>query len=135
MTSLLKTGGARSGRAMIRLGLTLSVVTAGVVSVTIFGAPAWAQEAGTTAEGRSDWQRKKCDVYAKALDEILDHVGRDGVSDLFLARNREFIDSGCLADIDACPETDDDIEVANGLTIATMNAGAASSFSPFRCRG
>jgi hypothetical protein len=71
----------------------------------------------------------------QALGDILDHVGHDAVSDRFLARNREFIESGCLADVDACPETDTDIEVANGLTIATMNAGAASSFSPFRCRG
>ena len=36
--------------------------------------------------------------------------------------------------VDACPQTPKDIEIANGLTIATMNAGAASSFSPFRCR-
>lgn len=93
------------------------------------------QEAGTTPDARSDWQRQKCDVYAEALAEILDHVGRNGISDRFLAQNQAFIASGCLADIDACPETDDDIEVANGLTIATMNAGAASSFSPFRCRG
>ena len=135
MTSLMKTGGARSGRAIIRLGLTLSFLTASVVSMTTIGVPAWAQEAGTTAEGRSDWQRTKCEVYAKALAEILDHVGHVGVSERFLARNQEFIDSGCLADVDACPQTDTDIEVANGLTIATMNAGAASSFSPFRCRG
>ena len=92
------------------------------------------QEAGTTVEARSDWQRKKCEVYRQAFIEILDHVGREGVSDVFMARNQEFIDSGCLADVDACPGTKADIEVANGLTIASMNAGAASSFSPFRCR-
>lgn len=92
------------------------------------------QEAGTTAEARSDWQQEKCEVYRRAFSEILDHVGREGVSDMFMARNQEFIDSGCLADVDACPETEADIEVANGLTIASMNAGAASSFSPFRCR-
>ena len=124
-----------TGHAIFRLGLALVCLTAGVVSMTMLNAQAWAQEAGTTVEGRSDWQRTKCEVYARALGDILDHVGHDGVSDRFLARNREFIASGCLADVDACPETDTDIEVANGLTIATMNAGAASSFSPFRCRG
>lgn len=124
-----------TGHAIFRLGLALVCLTAGVVSMTMLNVQAWAQEAGTTVEGRSDWQRTKCEVYARALDDILDHVGHDGVSDRFLARNREFIASGCLADVDACPETDTDIEVANGLTIATMNAGAASSFSPFRCRG
>ncbi|RKE85687.1 hypothetical protein [Rhizobium sp. AG855] len=91
-------------------------------------------EAGETQSSRSAWQIEKCDVYRKALSDILDHVGRDGVSPSFLDRNAEFISSGCLADVDACPQTDKDVEIANGLTIATMNAGAASSFSPFRCR-
>lgn len=129
------TGNARGAGAVLRLGLALAFGAAGIASIAVTGIPALAQEAGVTAEERSDWQRKKCDVYTKALGEILDHVGRDSVSERFLARNQEFIDSGCLADVDACPETEDDIEVANGLTIATMNAGAASSFSPFRCRG
>jgi hypothetical protein len=120
-----------TGGAIGRLGLALALVAA----MTATSALAIEQEPGTTAEARSDWQRKKCDVYAKALTDILDHVGREGVSDRFLAENQAFIASGCLADVDACPETEDDIEVANGLTIATMNAGAASSFSPFRCRG
>lgn len=120
-----------NGRAIIGLGLAM--VTA--MSVTAPRAQTLEQEAGTTPQTRSDWQQKKCDVYRQALAEILDHVGREGVSERFLARNQAFIDSGCLADVDACPQTDDDIEVANGLTIATMNAGAASSFSPFRCRG
>lgn len=131
------TGDTRTGGAVLRLGLALAFVATAAASIAVTGLPAQAQaqEAGVTAEERSDWQRKKCDVYTKALAEILDHVGREGVSERFLARNQEFIDSGCLSDVDACPETEDDIEVANGLTIATMNAGAASSFSPFRCRG
>lgn len=129
------TGDRRTDWAAVRLGLALAFVATAAASVAVPGRPALAQEAGVTAEDRSDWQRKKCDVYTKALGEILDHVGREGVSERFLARNQEFIDSGCLADVDACPETEIDIEVANGLTIATMNAGAASSFSPFRCRG
>jgi hypothetical protein len=91
-------------------------------------------EAGETVGTRSAWQVEKCEVYRKALADILDHMGRDGVSASFLERNNEYIDSGCLAAVDACPKTDKDVEIANGLTIATMNAGAASSFSPFRCR-
>ncbi len=119
-----------TGRTIVRLVFTLSLAT----TLMAAGTHAMAQEAGRTAEERSDWQRKKCDVYRKAFAEILDHVGREGVSDIFMARNQAFIDSGCLADVDACPQTEADIEVANGLTIASMNAGAASSFSPFRCR-
>lgn len=122
-----------TARAGVPLGLALALLTAGASLTT--RAAVLAQEAGTTADSRSDWQRQKCDVYRQALAEILDHVGRAGVSDRFLARNQAFIDSGCLADVDACPETEAEIEVSNGLTIATMNAGAASTFSPFRCRG
>lgn len=119
-----------TGRTIVRLAFTLSLAT----TLMAPGTHAMAQEAGTTAEARSDWQRKKCEVYRQAFAEILDHVGREGVSDIFMARNQAFIDSGCLADVDACPQTEADIEVANGLTIASMNAGAASSFGPFRCR-
>ncbi|KPF46905.1 hypothetical protein [Rhizobium sp. AAP43] len=93
-----------------------------------------AQEAGTTIGERSEWQVEKCAVFAAALDRILKRMGEEGVTPAFIANNRAYIDSGCLSDVDACPETAKDIEIANGLTIATMNAGAASSFSPFRCR-
>lgn len=111
-------------------GLILALTLCGLLPAGAFAE----EEAGQTQATRSTWQIEKCEVYETALAEILDHVGRDGVSPLFLARNTEFIESGCLADIDACPQTDKDVEIANGLTIATMNAGAASSFSPFRCR-
>jgi hypothetical protein len=121
-------------RFSLSFGLAFSLVLVGSTMIAAEAAAA-EQEAGTVAGERSDWQTKKCDVYAKALAEILDHVGRQGVSEHFLTQNQAFIDSGCLADVDACPESEAEIEIANGLTIATMNAGAASSFSPFRCRG
>ena len=123
-----------TARLSLSLSLAFSLVLAGSTMIAAEAAAA-EQEAGTVAGERSDWQTKKCDVYAKALSEILEHVGREGVSGYFLAQNQAFIDSGCLADVDACPESEVEIEIANGLTIATMNAGAASSFSPFRCRG
>ncbi|MGC4410225.1 hypothetical protein D4A92_13000 [Rhizobium rosettiformans] len=119
-----------SSRDALHLIAAFALLLSGVTSPFL----AEAEEAGTTAEERSDWQRKKCDVYRQAFAEILDHVGREGVSPAFIAKNEAFIESGCLADVDACPQTKADIEVANGLTIASMNAGAASSFSPFRCR-
>lgn len=123
-----------TARLSLSLSLAFSLVLAGSTMIAA-EAKAAEQEAGMVAGERSDWQTKKCDVYAKALAEILDHVGRERVSERFLAQNQAFIDSGCLADVDACPESEAEIEIANGLTIATMNAGAASSFSPFRCRG
>lgn len=123
-----------TARFSLSLSLAFSLFLAGSTMIAVKAAAA-EQEAGTVVGERSDWQTKKCDVYAKALAEILDHVGREAVSEHFLAQNQAFIDSGCLADVDACPESEAEIEIANGLTIATMNAGAASSFSPFRCRG
>jgi hypothetical protein len=123
-----------TARLSLSLSLAFSLFLAGSTMIAVKAAAA-EQEAGTVAAERSDWQTKKCEVYAKALAEILEHVGREGVSERFLAQNQAFIDSGCLADVDACPESEAEIEIANGLTIATMNAGAASSFSPFRCRG
>jgi len=91
-------------------------------------------EPGASTEARSAWQVEKCEVFAKALDRILARMGTDDVSPDFIDNNRAYIASGCLAPVDACPKTPKDIEIANGLTIATMNAGAASTFSPFRCR-
>ncbi|KQW31274.1 hypothetical protein ASE36_03110 [Rhizobium sp. Root274] len=121
-------------RKTARAETTLRLLLALVCSAAVFADARAEDEAGETEGTRSAWQIKKCEVYRQALTEILDHVGRDGVSASFLERNREYIDSGCLAAVDACPQTDKDVEIANGLTIATMNAGAASSFSPFRCR-
>lgn len=117
-----------------RQGGTIGLVLALVCSALVSADASAEDEAGETQATRSAWQIEKCEVYKTALADILDHVGRDGVSPLFLARNTEFIESGCLKNVDACPQTDKDVEIANGLTIATMNAGAASSFSPFRCR-
>ncbi len=119
------------GRA--RKALAAFALAAPAVAASVYAAQAQLQ-AGETPATRSAWQIEKCEVYRQALSDILDHVGAKGASPLFLARNEAFIASGCLADIDACPLTDKDVEIANGLTIATMNAGAASSFSPFRCR-
>jgi hypothetical protein len=114
----------------ISSALTLSLAAL----ITVPTAHATEQEAGTTAEARSDWQRKKCAVFEAAFADLVKGLGTDGASDAFLAGSRAYIDSGCLSDVDACPQTEKDFSIANGLTIATMNAGAASTFSPFRCR-
>lgn len=77
---------------------------------------------------------EKCVRYEKAFDELLDFVGPEGVSESFIQGNRDFIAAGCSNGADVCPTTDKDIELANGLTIAAMNFGTASSFLPFVCR-
>jgi len=40
---------------------------------------------------------------------------------------------GCTEAIDICPRSSNEIHIANALTLAMMNSGAASTFLPFRC--
>jgi hypothetical protein len=120
---------------MIRERLTaFGLALALALAVQASGAAASEPGAEVDAE-RLEWQKKKCAVFEAAFGDLVKGLGTEGTSEAFLAGNRAYIESGCLADVDACPETEKDIDIANGLTIATMNAGAASTFSPFRCRG
>jgi hypothetical protein len=82
----------------------------------------------------SAWQVKKCQIYHHAWSRLLEEWGHKRFSAEFVDKNRIFIENACLIDVDVCPNSPMEIEAANVLTIATMNAGAASSFSPFRCR-
>lgn len=119
---------------MMRRGsLTVSLATALCFWAAAPAAFASDAVAETDAE-RLAWQKKKCSVFEAAFADLTRRLGTEGTSAAFLEGNRAYIASGCLADVDACPQTDRDVEIANGLTIATMNAGAASTFSPFRCR-
>lgn len=113
--------------------LAASVATA--LSLSLAAPGTFASDAVTETDAeRLAWQKKKCRVFETAFADLTKRLGTEGTSAAFLEGNRAYIESGCLADVDACPQTELDIEIANGLTIATMNAGAASTFSPFRCR-
>lgn len=114
-----------SGFSMLVLSLASSLASGASASDPV----------GETDQERLAWQKKKCSIFETAFADLTAGLGTEGTSEAFLAGNRAYIASGCLADVDACPETEKDIAIANGLTIATMNAGAASTFSPFRCRG
>ncbi|WP_337268506.1 hypothetical protein [Oryzifoliimicrobium ureilyticus] len=65
---------------------------------------------------------------------MLDKVGHKGISETFIAGNRAFIAAGCSNGADVCPQTSQEINLANYLTIEMMNFGTASSFLPFICR-
>ena len=80
------------------------------------------------------WAQEKCARYDKAFTEILDMVGRDGVTEDFIAGNRAFIAAGCSNGADVCPQSDKDVDLANKLTLAAMGFGTASTFLPFVCR-
>lgn len=80
----------------------------------------------------TEWQVTKCRVYSEAL-ERLEAAGLEGLSPAFLEENAAFLEEGCIARIAVCPRTQADLTAANILTIASMNAGTASSFLPFDC--
>lgn len=80
----------------------------------------------------TEWQATKCRVYSEALERLKD-AGLEELSASFLAENAAFVEKGCITRIAVCPRTQADLNAANILTIASMNAGAASSFLPFDC--
>jgi hypothetical protein len=90
--------------------------------------------AGRGDAPRTEWQITKCRVYSEAL-ERLKEAGWEELSASFLEENAAFVQKGCVARIAVCPRTRADLDAANILTIASMNAGTASSFLPFDCNG
>lgn len=90
--------------------------------------------AAPTAARADAWSEEKCRRYDKAFHEILDLVGRDGVTDHFIKGNEAFIAAGCSNGADVCPRSPEDFDLANKLTLAAMGFGTASTFLPFVCR-
>lgn len=84
--------------------------------------------------GTRSWAEEKCARYDRAFHELLDMVGRDGVSPSFITGNEAFIAAGCSNGADVCPSSAKDFDFANKLTIAAMGFGTASTFLPFVCR-
>lgn len=80
------------------------------------------------------WSEQKCVLYDSAVEAALDFQGLDGLREEFLSENQSFIEGGCHTPGHVCPITDAEIELANLLTIMTMNEGMASTFVPFNCR-
>jgi hypothetical protein len=80
------------------------------------------------------WQEIKCDRYRHAWSQALARGGRDGLSAEFLSRHDAFLASGCEGPRDVCPRSEREFDLANAMTIQSMNAGAASTFAPFACK-
>ena len=97
--------------------------------IALWAAAAWAQ----TSEPQSAWQAEKCAIYDQSWNQALDFFGTDNLNYNFIAQNENFIASGCTAPPGVCAQSSQELEIANALTIAMMNAGAASTFLPFRC--
>lgn len=81
----------------------------------------------------ASWTQTKCERYKAAWATLLGRRGPSGLGADFLARHEAFIASGCTSQPDVCPRSTAELDVANIMVIAAMNAGSASTFPPFRC--
>jgi hypothetical protein len=86
------------------------------------------------AQPQRSWTETKCARYAEAWTQALERFGRQGLGETFLGRHEAFLASGCRARPAVCPRSLQELDIANAMTIAAMNAGAASTFPPFLCR-
>jgi hypothetical protein len=108
----------------------LLIVLTSLAALLSTGAPAAAQD--IRARG---WVVEKCARYTKAWTEALARRGTKGLGQEFIARHEAFLASGCTGEHNVCPRSGAELDLANILVIAAMNAGTASTFPPFGCRG
>jgi hypothetical protein len=101
----------------------------GALAAGILAGPAAPQE----PRPRS-WPEERCARYAEAWSEALARFGRDGLGEAFLDRHRRFLEAGCTGPRNVCPRSPAELALADSMTVAAMNIGAASSFAPFACR-
>jgi hypothetical protein len=92
---------------------------------------------GERAKPASDvsrtWAETKCVRYSAAWRTLVARRGTAGLSADFLARHDAFLTGGCAGEIGVCPRSKAELDVANAMIVAAMNAGTASTFPPFRC--
>lgn len=80
------------------------------------------------------WKQEKCVRYSAAWEEALALFDKSRMTADFVNAHERFIETKCDHDIHVCPVSDYDLEVANAMVVASMNAGTASTFPPFTCR-
>jgi hypothetical protein len=113
---------SRLVKSIVAAAALLALVTASGLS------PAVAQETPKT------WREVKCERYGKAWTEALARRGTKGLGQDFIERHEAFLASGCTARADVCPRSSEELDMANIMVVAAMNAGTASTFPPFACR-
>ena len=92
-------------------------------------------QAQTTPEAAPrSWPEEKCVRYRRAWTDLLARRGADSLGRDFVERHEAFLGAGCAGRPDVCPRSQAELDVANILVIAAMNAGLPSTFLPFACR-
>jgi hypothetical protein len=92
-----------------------------------------ASAAAQGAQAQS-WPEVKCARYKKAWTDALAQRGTKGLGQEFIERHEAFLASGCATKGDVCPRSAEELDLANMMVVAAMNAGTASTFPPFSCR-
>lgn len=110
--------------------MRLLAVGALFLGLGAFGADAAAK---TASEPPRAWTETKCARYAAAWKTLTARRGTAGLSADFLLRHEAFISGGCAGEPGVCPRSTAELDVANAMIVAAMNAGTASTFPPFRC--
>jgi hypothetical protein len=90
--------------------------------------------AATQGRQPQSWPEVKCARYKKAWSEAIARRGTRGLGPEFLERHEAFLASGCTTKADVCPRSAEELDIANMMVVAAMNAGTASTFPPFACR-
>ena len=109
----------------------MRVLAAVVLACSVAGG---LSSAGAQTTPPKSWPEVKCERYGKAWTEALNRRGRQGLSPEFIERHEAFLASGCTTKADVCPRSTEELDMANIMVVAAMNAGTASTFPPFACR-
>lgn len=112
--------------------LARPALQAGAVLLLVVGTAASAA-AQPEGGGEKSWTIVKCERYRKAWGEALARGFGRGIGPEFRERHEAFLASGCTGGHDVCPRTEAEMNLADVMTVAAMNAGTASTFPPFGC--
>lgn len=110
----------------------MRVILCAIMLAILLPSVGFAQTQG--GETQRTWPEEKCFRYGKAWNDVLQRWGTKGVSSEFLSSHNAFIEGGCSERANVCPRSDRELEFANILSIAAINAGITGSFLPFACR-
>ena len=83
---------------------------------------------------QQSWRDVKCIRYQKAWSGALARLGTRGLGKAFLDSHEAFLASNCTKPSDVCPQSAEELKLANIMVVLAMNAGTASTFPPFQCR-
>jgi hypothetical protein len=109
-------------------------LTLAVVALLTSSCAGDAPSARAQTSPSQSWPEVKCSRYRKAWSEALQRRGTQGLGREFLERHEAFLASGCTTRADVCPRSAAELDLANMMVVAAMNAGTASTFPPFSCR-